>query len=119
MAFVDEVRERFGVEPTCRVLAEHGVKIAPSTYYAAKKRPPSARSVRDAQLKVTIRRVFEKNYRAYGADKMWDHLNGVEGIRVARCTVERLMRELGLSGVRRGRRWTTTTIPGDDASRPG
>ncbi len=118
MAFVDAYRVRFGVEPICRVLCEHGCGIAPSTYWAAKTRPPSARAVRDAQLRPVIARVFEENYVAYGADKMWDHLNQVEGIRVARCTVERLMAQMGLSGVRRGRSWIRTTISEDGTERP-
>jgi putative transposase len=116
VAFIDDHRDRFGVEPICRVLTDHGCKIAPSTYYAAKKRPPSARAIRDAELTAVIVRVFNENYVAYGADKMWDHLNNVEGIRVARCTVERLMREMGLSGVRRGRSWVRTTITDDGAN---
>ena len=57
MAFIDAYRDRFGVEPICRVLREHGIKIAPSTFYAAKKRPPSARAIRDAELRPVIRRV--------------------------------------------------------------
>ena len=113
MAFIDAHRGRFGVEPICAVLAEHGVGIAPSTYYAAKKRPPSARSVRDAELRKQIARVHAGNYDAYGAAKVWDHLNRVEGVRVARCTVERLMAQMGLSGVVRGRRPQTTTPGGD------
>jgi putative transposase len=118
VAFIDAHRNRFGVEPICRVLTEHGTKIAPSGYYAAKSRPPSARAIRDGELRRVITRVFSENYVAYGADKMWDHLNAVEGIRVARCTVERLMREMGLSGVRRGRSWVKTTITEDGAERP-
>ncbi len=94
MAFIDAHRDRFGVEPICAVLAEHGVGIAPSTYYAARCRPPSARAQRDAWLCGEIARVHRDNYDAYGAAKVWDHLNRVEGITVARCTVERLMRQL-------------------------
>ena len=89
MAFIDAHRHRFGVEPICAVLAEHGVGIAPSTYYAAKTRPPSARAVRDAALCALIARVHAENYDAYGAAKVWDHLNRVEGIPVARCTTGR------------------------------
>jgi putative transposase len=118
VAFIDAHRDRFGVEPTCRVLCEHGIKIAPSTYYAAKARPPSARAQRDAELRPVIARVHKENFVAYGADKMWDHLNNVEGIPVARCTVERLMRDMGLSGVRRGRSWVRTTISDDGTERP-
>lgn len=97
----------FGVEPICRVLSEHGTKIAPSTYYAAKSRPASARTMRDERLKTEITRIFEANYRVYGARKIWRQLQR-EGHQVARCTVERLMRELGLHGARRGPRVTTT-----------
>ena len=117
MAFVDAHRHRFGVEPICAVLTEHGVGIAPSTYYAAKTRPPSARARRDAWLRTQIARVHRENYGVYGAAKVWDHLNRVEGVRVARCTTERLMRELGLQGTRRGSTVRTTT-PGADAERP-
>lgn len=118
MAFIDEHRDRFGVEPICRVLREHDVKIAPSTYYAAKKRPPSERAQRDEVLKVEIRRVYDDNFVVYGADKIWDHLNNEDHIRVARCTVERLMRDLQISGVRRGRSWVRTTITDDGTERP-
>jgi putative transposase len=94
----------WGVEPICQVL-----EIAPSTYYAARTRPASQRAVRDKQLKVEIKRVYEENRCVYGADKLWAQLNR-EGTAVARCTVERLMRQLGLRGATRGRGWTTTTI---------
>jgi len=104
---------RWGIEPIAKV-----VGIAPSTYHAAKTRPPSARATRDAELRPVIARVYKENFVAYGADKMWDHLNNVDGIRVARCTVERLMRDMGLSGVRRGRSWVRTTITGDGICRP-
>ena len=117
MAFVDARRDRFGVEPICAVLAGHGVGIAPSTYCAARVRPPSARALRDAQLAPMIARVHAANYDAYGAAKVWDHLNRVAGVRVARCTVERLMRQLGLQGVRRGSK-VRTTVGDPDAERP-
>src|SRR5947208_8332793 len=104
VAFIDAHRARFGVEPICRVLTEHGCKIAPNTYWCAKKRPPSARAVRDQYLRGEIARVRAENLDVYGADKVWAQLNR-EGIRVARCTVERLMRDMGLSGARRGRRF--------------
>jgi putative transposase len=107
----------FGVEPICRVLTEHGMPIAPSTYYAAKSRPPSSRAVRDERLRVEITRVWRENFEVYGAEKVWLGLNR-QGITVARCTVERLMRELGLCGVRRGRKIRTTT-PGKDGQRAG
>jgi putative transposase len=100
------------------VLSEHGCKIAPNTYWCAKKRPPSARTVRDDYLRVHIARVWEENMGGvYGADKVWAQLNR-EGIPVARCTVERLMRDLGLSGARRGRAFKVTTRHDDRQHRP-
>ncbi len=117
MAFIDEHRERFGVEPICRVLSEHGCKIAPNTYWVARKRPPSARQLRDAELVGEIERVYNENLLVYGADKVWAQLNR-ENIRVARCTVERLMRANGLSGARRGKAFTITTRTDDRLDRP-
>lgn len=117
MRFIDEHKDVFGVEPICRVLTLHGAPIAPSTYYAAKSRPASARAVRDAQLKSEISRVWKENYEVYGADKIWLELNR-QGASVARCTTERLMRELGLQGARRGRK-IRTTVPGKDGQRAG
>jgi putative transposase len=111
IAYVDANRDRFGVEPICQVLP-----IAPSTYYAAKRRPPSARELRDEELKVEIRRVHKDNFGVYGARKVWRQLRR-EGTVVARCTVERLMRQLGLQGVRRGKPRRTTT-PDPSAARP-
>jgi putative transposase len=111
IAYIDCHRERFGVEPICEVL-----RVAPSTYYAAKKRPPCERVRRDAELRGEIRRVFVDNYGVYGARKVWHQLNR-EGISVARCTVERLMRQTGLAGRVRGRR-RRTTIPAESNSRP-
>ncbi len=102
IAFVEARRERFGVEPICRVL-----EIAPSTYYSAKARGPSVRAGRDEQLKPMIARVHENNFGVYGARKIWAQLNR-EGTRVARCTIERLMRQLGLQGAIRGRPQRTT-----------
>lgn len=110
--FVDEYRGRFGVEPICR-----SVQLAPSTYWSAKRRPPSARSIRDEEFKVEIRRVFEENYGVYGAPKIWAQLNR-EGITVARCTVERLMRDLGIQGAVRGKKKRTTISEGDPAAQP-
>ena len=117
IAFIDAHRDRFGVEPICRVLSEHGCKIAPNTYWVARKRPPSKRARRDAELVVEIRRVYAENLFVYGADKVWAQLNR-EGIRVARCTVERLMRAEGLSGARRGKAFTVTTHADDRQHRP-
>jgi putative transposase len=114
--FIDTHRGRFGVAPICRVLCEHGLKIAPSTYYDATGRPPSRRAVRDDELKVHIARVHADNYGVYGPRKVWLQLNR-EGIEVARCTVERLMKDLGLHGIRRGKKWKTT-IADPAAARP-
>jgi len=111
IAYIDTNRDRFGVEPICRVLP-----IAPSTYYQHRQPRPAARAVRDAGLKVEIRRVHEDNFGVYGARKIWRQLHR-EGIVVARCTVERLMGELGLAGVRRGKPRRTTT-PDATAPRP-
>jgi putative transposase len=99
------------------VLSEHGCKIAPNTYWTAKKRPPSKRALRDEDLKVQIARVHGENLDVYGADKVWSQLNR-EGIRVARCTVERLMGDLGLSGVRRGKAYKVTTRSDERQHRP-
>ncbi len=104
MRYIDGHRDRFGVEPICELLP-----IASSTYYEAKNRPPSERAVSDEELKVHIARVHRDNFGVYGARKVWRQLHR-EGVRVARCTVERLMRELGLQGVRRGKT-SRTTIP--------
>ena len=108
MRFIDEHRDRFGgVEPICRVLTAHGCGIDPSTYYKARKRPPSARSLRDGELKDLIAGLHADNYGVYGARKVWREL-GRQGHSVARCTVERLMRELGLRGAVRGKKVRTT-----------
>ncbi|MGW9032865.1 IS3 family transposase [Streptomyces sp. NPDC055722] len=115
---MDEHRDRFGgVEPICRTLTEHDCKIAPSTYYAHKKRleAPSARSVRDKELKERIQAVYNNNYGVYGARKIWRELNR-QGHVVARCTVERLMRELGITGAVRGTK-VITTLPGGQVER--
>ena len=110
-AFIDAHRGEFGVEPICRAL-----QFAPSTYWSAKRRAPSARSVRDEQLKAEIARVHAENFGVYGAPKVWVQLNR-EGHRVARCTVERLMRDLGLRGVTRGKP-RRTTVADTTAERP-
>ena len=108
---------RWGVEPICAVLSDQGTPIAPSTYYGARDRAPSRQTLRDEQLKDDISRVHQDNYGVYGARKVWLALNR-EGIPVARCTVERLMRELGLQGVRRGGVTRRTTIADPVAARP-
>jgi transposase InsO family protein len=107
IAFIDEHRAVHGVEPICRVLP-----IAPSTYHAhaARRADPGklpARAQRDATLKSEIRRVYEENFRVYGVRKVWRQLLR-EGITVARCTVARLMRTMGLRGVVRGKKVRTT-----------
>jgi transposase InsO family protein len=111
IAYIDRNRHRYGVEPICRVLP-----IAPSTYHAAQRRSTSARAVRDRQLKAEISRVHAEQFGVYGARKVWRQLHR-EGIAVARCTVERLMRELGLRGAVRGKTRRTTT-PDAAAARP-
>jgi putative transposase len=113
IGFIDDHRKAYGVEPICRVLP-----IAPSTYHehAAQRRDPSRmsdRAKRDEVLKYKVKRVFESNFGVYGVRKVWWQLLR-EGIRVARCTVERLMREMGLKGVIRGR--TIRTTIGDKAT---
>ena len=107
IAFIDDHRQAYGVEPICRVLP-----IAPSTYHAhaGKRADPSRlpeRVRRDADLKVEIRRVFEENFRVYGVRKVWRQLRR-EGFSVARCTVARLMRNMGLRGAIRGKPLRTT-----------
>jgi putative transposase len=104
IAYIDRNKHRYGVEPICRVLP-----IAPSTYYQATRGPVSARALRDRKLKTEIARVHAEQFGVYGARKVWRQLHR-EGIAVARCTVERLMRELGLEGVRRGKARRTTTL---------
>jgi putative transposase len=98
---------RWGVEPICAVLSEHGLPIAPSTYYEHVSRAPTGRDRRDAMLINEIRRVHAGNYAVYGARKVWLQLNR-EGIGVARCTIERLMRQEGLAGAVRGKAKRTT-----------
>jgi putative transposase len=115
--FIDDHRVEYGVEPICEVLP-----IAPSTYYRHKvlEANPSLRSARtqrDEVLKVEIRRVWDANLAVYGAEKVYKQLNR-EGIRVARCTIERLMGELGLEGAVRGRAYKVTTQPDEGAKRP-
>jgi putative transposase len=107
IAFIDKHRETYGVEPICRVLP-----IAPSTYHAhaARRADPDklpARAKRDATLMAEIRRVWEDNFQVYGVRKIWRQL-AREGIVVARCTVARLMRAMGLQGAVRGKPVRTT-----------
>ena len=107
VTYIDDHKVRFGVEPICAVLP-----IAPSTYYPNKTqhRDPdrrSARAQRDEGLKLEIQRVWDDNFRVYGVRKVWRQLKR-EGFEVARCTVARLMRDLGLRGAVRGRKVKTT-----------
>ena len=107
MAFVDEYRARFGVEPICRTLNGAGVKIAPSTYWSARSRPLSPRAARDAVLMPVLLALWQANYSVYGARKLWKAARRA-GHDVGRDQVVRLMRELGIRGARRGRRVFTT-----------
>jgi putative transposase len=107
IAFIDDHREAYGVEPICRVLP-----IAPSTYreHAARRADPaklSARAKQDVSLKMEIRRVFAENFEVYGVRKVWRQLRR-EGFDIARCTVERLMRNMDIRGVIRGKPVKTT-----------
>jgi putative transposase len=105
--FIDENKDRFGVEPMCAQLAELGCAFPPSTYYDARRRPRSRRAVRDDYLKELICKVYDENYSCYGARKIWLALRQ-DDHDVARCTVERLMRDLGLRGSSRGKVKRTT-----------
>ena len=100
--FIDEQRARWGVEPICRIL-----QVAPSTYYAAKTRPPSTRVVRDERLGIVIERIHDAHFGVYGARKLWRQLRR-EGEAVGRDQVGRIMRALGLAGVTRTKRIRTT-----------
>ena len=110
--FLEEHQGEYGVEPICAMLP-----IAPSTYYKhrARRLDPNERperTKRDERLRVEIQRVWDDNFSVYGAEKVWRQL-GREGVDVARCTVERLMRAMGLRGAVRGRAFTTTTSADD------
>ena len=123
VAYIDENRERvvegrrLGVEPIIDTLSTAGVEIAPSTYFAAKTRPPSARAIRDAELVVDIKTAHQANLGVYGARKVHAELNR-EGVKVARCTVERLMRAEGLRGIPREKTRKTTIGDGAETERP-
>ena len=123
MAFIDAHRVELGIEPICRELA-----IAPSSYheYAARLADPgrrSARARRDDEIGAQVRRVHEASFGLYGVRKVWHQMQR-EGIKVAKCTVERLMRAMGLAGVRRGKKTVTTVsnpktpCPLDKVNRP-
>lgn len=107
IAFIDDHRDEYGVEPICRVLP-----IAPSTFYAeaaarADLSKRSARAQRDIALKVHVQRVFDENFGVYGVRKVWRQMKR-EGVSAARCTVARLMKAMGLQGVIRGKPVKTT-----------
>ena len=118
VAFIDDHHEAYGVEPICAVLP-----IAPSTYFRVRAQQQdeqnrSARAKRDDELRVLIRRVYEESFGGvYGPRKVWKQLRR-EGHNVARCTVERLMREMGLAGAVRGRAWKVTTQSEPALDRP-
>jgi putative transposase len=117
VGFIDQHRAQYGVEPICAVLP-----IAPSTYFLrkAQQQDPTTRSPRaqhDDNLRAAIQRVWDEHEQVYGPRKVWKQLRR-EGRRVARCTVERLMREMGLRGVVRGRAWKITTQADRAAARP-
>jgi transposase InsO family protein len=115
--FIDEHRDAYGVEPICDVLP-----IAPSTYHEhrARRRDPERRpdrAKRDDELRPEVRRVFDENFAVYGSEKVWRQLVREE-FSVARCTVERLMRDMRLRGAVRGRAWKITTVTDDATARP-
>ncbi len=117
IAFIDENRDAYGVEPVCET-----IEIAPATYYEHKRqeREPqrrSARAKRDETLMPEIQRVFDANYRVYGVRKVWKQLLR-EGFTVAKCTVRRLMRHMGLRGATRGKAFAVTTIPDELLAHP-
>jgi putative transposase len=117
IGFIDDHRDRFGVEPICAVLP-----IAPSTYFLhqAQRRDPAQRSTRghrDDELRAAIQCVWDANEQVYGPRKVWKQLRR-DGMRVARGTVERLMCAMGLKGTTRGRAWVVTTRVDAAAERP-
>jgi len=113
--YIERYKNVFGVEPICTTLTNADVPIAPSTFYAARTRAPSARAVRDEELKPVIARVHKENYGVYGIRKMHAQLNREEVLAgcqaVARCTTARLMKDLGLRGISRAK-GPRTTVPG-------
>ena len=117
VAFIDQRRETYGVAPICRV-----VPIAPSTYFRRKAEQAdpttrSARAIGDDVLKALIDRIWRDHHQVYGAHKVWKQM-GREGFHARRCRVRRLMRQLGLCGVVRGRAWTITTQADPAVERP-
>ena len=116
IAYIDAHRDEFGVEPICRVLTEHGCKIAPSTYHASKSRPASARAVRDAAMMQILMVLWVANRKVYGAHKLWKAARRA-GHDIGRDQTARLMRELDIRGVSRRRKKVFTTIVDPDAVR--
>jgi len=116
VAFVDSQKEQHGVQPVLQALEDTPAQIAPSTYYAAKSRPACARTVRAHELTALIEQTHAANYGVYGARKIWHELHR-RGVPVARCTVERLMRQAGLRGLLRDKS-PRTTRPAAETSRP-
>jgi len=115
--FINDHRDQYGIEPICAV-----VPIAPSTYFRHRARQAnptrrSPRARRDDELRLAIRRIWDANFQVYGPRKVWRELRR-QGLVVARCTVVRLMRELGLAGAVRGRAWITTTHAQEGGDRP-
>ena len=116
IAYIDVHRDEFGVETICRVLTEHGCKIAPSTYHASKSRPASARAVRDAAMMQILMVLWVANRKVYGAHKLWKAARRA-GHDIGRDQTARLMRELDIRGVSRRRKKVFTTISDPDAVR--
>ena len=116
IAYIDAHRDEHGVEPICRVLTEHGCQIAPSTYYARKRRPPSARALSDAMMMQVLMVLWIANKKVYGAHKLWKAARRA-GHDIGRDQVARLMRAMEIQGVSRKRRKVFTTISDPDAVR--
>jgi putative transposase len=116
VGYIDAHRDEFGVEPICKVLSGHGCSIAPSTYYAAKKRPPSARAVRDAVMMQVLMVLWVANRKVYGAHKLWKAARRA-GYDIGRDQVARLMHQLDIQGVSRRRKKVFTTRQDPDAVR--
>lgn len=116
VAYIDAHRDEFGIEPICRALEDTPAQIAPSSYYAARARPRSARAARDEDLTAKITRIHADNYGVYGVRKIHAALRR-EGERVAESTVRRLMKAEGLRGVSRAK-GPRTTKPAPETDRP-
>jgi putative transposase len=116
VAYIDRFRDRFGVEPICRVLSEHDLKIAPSTYYAHKAAPVSEADWADAHMANTASEVWRANRSLYGADKLATAMRKA-GHDVGRDQVARLMKIVGIEGARRGRHTMVTTWRDPEAAR--